>query len=413
MEEQYHSKDFFKGLYGSLDEFADRISSLIHYPITIEDANHQLLAYSAHTNITDQARILTIMGRRVPEKVINALWKKGVIPFLLHSEKPIVVDPLQEVGLGKRIAVSIRKNNEVLGFIWALESDTPITDEKLSILVFAAKEAKNQLLLYQSRIKSQEENYQEFFWKLLTGHYTTEKEILTDAIKFPFALSNYYTILVIEFESPIDLDLDKQIVYLISTTQKVSIVFHTFDQNKLILLINTNKDQPKDSISFFIQSFTADMKDRFNVMICTEGCGTLYSDYIDTYKSYSEALEVISLKKRYKNELANVYWYDELGFYQYLPIINEKRTSQTKQLPIGLKTLKKYDEEHQTQLYDTLETYLTNNSNPAVTAITLHIHPNTLSYRLKRIADISHYDLKDNKITSHLLLEIKLATYYN
>lgn len=412
MDNQYHSKDFFKGLYGGLDEFADRLSSLICYPITIEDANHQLLAYSAHTNITDQARILTIMGRRVPEKVINALWKKGIIPFLLHNDKPIIVDSLDEVGLGKRIAISIRKNDEVLGFIWALQTDTVITDEKLSILIFAAKEAKNQLLLLQSRLKGQEENYQEFFWKLLTGHYTAEKAVLADAVKFPFTLPKYYTIVVIEFESSIDLDLDKQIVYLISTTQKVSIVFYTIDQNKLILLIDAHKDQPKSSISIFIQSFTADMKDRFNINICSEGCGNLYSEYIDAYKSYSEALEVISLKQRYTDELLGIYWYDELGLYQYLPIISEKRNSQTKQLPIGLNALKKYDNEHQTQLYDTLETYLTYNSNPAVTSTILHIHPNTLSYRLKRISDISHYDLKNHKITSHLLLEIKLANYY-
>lgn len=411
MENQYYSKDFFKGLYGSLHEFADRISSLINYPITIEDANHRLLAYSAHTNVTDQARILTIMGRRVPEKVINALWKKGIIPFLLQNDQPIIVDPLDDVGLGKRIAVSIRKNDEILGFIWALESDTAITDEKLSILAFAAKEAKNQLLLLQSRLKSQEDNYQEFFWKLLTGHYPTEKEILADLVKFPFTLSKHYTILVFEFTSSIDIDLDKQIVYLISTTQKVSIIFHTIDQNKLILLLNTSKNQSKDLISFFIRSFKADMKERFNVTICSEGCGNVYSDYIDTSKSYLEALEVISLKKRYTAELTNVQWYDELGLYQYLHIISEKRSSQPKQLPTGLNILKKYDEQHQTQLYETLEIYLTNNSNPAFTANTLHIHPNTLSYRLKRITEISQYDLKDHKITSHLLIEMKLSKY--
>ena len=411
MENQYYSKNIFKGLYGGLHEFADRISSLLNYPITIEDANHQLLAYSAHTNITDQARTLTIMGRRVPEKVINALWKKGIIPFLLQNDKPVIVDPLDEVGLGKRIAVSIRKNDEILGFIWALESDTAITEEKLSILAFAAKEAKNQLLLLQSRLKSQEDNYQEFFWKLLTDHYSTEKEILADSVKFPFTLSNYYTILVFEFDSSIDIDLDKQIVYLISTTQKVSIIFHTIDQNKLILLLDASKNQSKELTLLFTQSFMSDMKDRFSVTICSEGCGNVYSDYINTSKCYSEAIEVINLKKRYPTELTDVHRYDELGLYQYLQTINEKRSSLPKQLPAGLNILKKYDEEHQTNLYVTLEIYLTCNSNPALTAKTLHIHPNTLSYRLKRITEITQYNLKNHKITSHLLIEMKLVNY--
>ena len=66
-------------------EFADRISSVLGCPITIEDGNHRLLAYSTHDDTTDQARIMTIIGRRVPEKVINSLWKDGFIPALLKG----------------------------------------------------------------------------------------------------------------------------------------------------------------------------------------------------------------------------------------------------------------------------------------------------------------------------------------
>ena len=412
MENHYQSKDFFKGLYGSLNEFADRIYSLINYPITIEDANHRLLAYSAHTNITDQARILTIMGRRVPEKVIHALWKKGIIPFLLQNDKPIIVDSLDDVGLGKRIAVSIRKNNEVLGFIWALESDTSITEEKLAILSLAAKEAKNQLIVLQSRLRNQEDNYQEFFWKLLTGHYETESDIHTDTVKFPFTLSQDYTILVFEFAASIDLELEKKIIYLINTTQKVSINLHTIDQNKLILMVDVGKKHQKESISTFIKSFTVNMKERFNIPIGSIGSGNIYSNYSDAYKSFSEALEVVSLKKRFTAELSTIYRYDELGIYQYLQIIDKHRSSQGRHLlPVGLQAIRQYDQEHQSQLYDTLEHYLTCNSNPAVAATTLHIHPNTLAYRLKRISEISQYDLKNQTITSHLFIEMKLAKY--
>src|SRR4051812_4030829 len=38
--------------FDSLDEIADRISEVLHCPITIEDANHRLLAYSTHDERT-------------------------------------------------------------------------------------------------------------------------------------------------------------------------------------------------------------------------------------------------------------------------------------------------------------------------------------------------------------------------
>jgi DNA-binding PucR family transcriptional regulator len=39
----------------------------------------------------------------------------------------------------------------------------------------------------------------------------------------------------------------------------------------------------------------------------------------------------------------------------------------------------------------------------------LHIHSNTLSYRLKRIAEISGFNLKDMNIRAYLYIEFKLA----
>lgn len=153
-----------------LEDVADRISEVLQCPITIEDVNHRLLAYSTHDDCTDQARISTIIGRRVPEKVINSLWKDGTIPMLLQTDDPIRVKNIDEVGLGNRIAISIWKNEEVLGFIWALEIDKKLTDEELGLLKKAAQVVKGKLLNFHNRTSKKEERNQEFFWKLLTGH---------------------------------------------------------------------------------------------------------------------------------------------------------------------------------------------------------------------------------------------------
>ncbi len=161
-------KDPFRASFDSLEEFADVVSEALHCPITIEDANHRLLAYSTHDERTDPARISTIIGRRVPEKVINNLWKEGIIPSLLNSREPIRIKTMGEIGLGDRVAVSIWKNEEVLGFIWAIEIDRTLQDEDMELLKRAASATKNKLLQLQQRKNKREERYQEFFWQLLT-----------------------------------------------------------------------------------------------------------------------------------------------------------------------------------------------------------------------------------------------------
>ncbi|GIQ62769.1 hypothetical protein PACILC2_13370 [Paenibacillus cisolokensis] len=54
--------------FDSLDTLAEAIYGALRCPVTIEDANHRLLAYSSHEDMTDPARISTIMGRKVPQK---------------------------------------------------------------------------------------------------------------------------------------------------------------------------------------------------------------------------------------------------------------------------------------------------------------------------------------------------------
>lgn len=124
----------FKVTFNNLEEFADIISEILQCPITVEDVNHRLLAYSTHDERTDSARVATIMGRRVPEKVINNLWKEGIIPALLKSREPIHVKKMDNIGLGDRVAISIWNKEDVLGFIWALEIEQSLTEQDYNLL---------------------------------------------------------------------------------------------------------------------------------------------------------------------------------------------------------------------------------------------------------------------------------------
>lgn len=72
-----------------------------------------------------------------------------------------------------------------------------------------------------------------------------------------------------------------------------------------------------------------------------------------------------------------------------------------------LKQLHEYDEENQTNLYQTLNTYSLSFSNNRIASEKLHIHRNTLLYRLGRIEEITQLDMND----SHEMLLIYLSFY--
>ncbi|MGN1400452.1 MAG: helix-turn-helix domain-containing protein [Bacillus sp. (in: firmicutes)] len=399
----------FKGIHGDLTEFVDLVSSVLGCPVTLEDANHRLLAYSIHDNLSDPVRIATITSRRVPEKVINALWKEGYMPALLKSAEPVVIPSLTDTEFSKRAAISIRKNNEVLGFIWALESTRPFSAEDLSFLSFAAREAKNQLLQVHSKKKRHLENNQELVWQLLTGHFETEEEITLVCSERGLSLPSMFSIVVFRFHGPIDHTIDQQITYMLSTTQKLKVPLWTIDQSSLIVIASPDQQEGSmDKIKSFIRAFISGMKGRFGYEGIKGASGHLYRSYSHARNSYDEALYTLKLQQFFEDD--SLLHYGSLGMYQLLDQVTtlKKPDSYYREC---LHLLKEYDRRNQANLHGTLHTYLKKDSNPHEAAKELHLHVNTVHYRLKRIKEITNIDLKDPLQKMALHFELLLQFY--
>lgn len=112
------------GGYSDLLAFADAAAALVDAPVTIEDAQSRVLAHSARQDVTDAARVSTIVGRRVPAPLIADMRSRGVFRKLARSAEPFMVAP----GPGQempRFVVPVRAGGEWLGSIWAVVAQPP------------------------------------------------------------------------------------------------------------------------------------------------------------------------------------------------------------------------------------------------------------------------------------------------
>lgn len=403
--------DPFKGAFDSLDEFADLISQVLQCPITIEDANHRLLAYSTHDERTDPARISTIIGRRVPEKVINQLWKEGTIPALLKTKEPVRIESVDEIGLSNRVAISIWKQDEVLGFIWALEIDKSLTELDFLLLKKAADAVKNKLLQLQTRKNKKEERSQEFFWKLLTGHLKVREEIIENFHALQITPADTFAVLVFQFQENISSKVEQSISYLLKTSQRLKIMLYTADCSQLILLVSVDGiDAPMAEIKTFANTFVTKMADRYSVKGISPVYSTIYNDYQKIGKAYQETLTVISIKEKFPLETNEISSYQKLGIYQLFDLILEKRKNDEYESHT-LKMLHEYDQKHNSNLVETLEVFLNKDNNIHEAAKELNVHANTLNYRLKRISEIGDVNFKDPNQKMLLYLDLKLEKY--
>ena len=80
----------------------------------------------------------------------------------------------------------------------------------------------------------------------------------------------------------------------------------------------------------------------------------------------------------------------------------------TEMLHPALETIRKYDEQNQSNLFQTLDVYLQNDCNAQHCGRLLFLHRNSLVYRVHRIQDIAQIDLSDPEERSYLRVSFLL-----
>ncbi|MCL4834495.1 MAG: helix-turn-helix domain-containing protein [Caldilineaceae bacterium] len=102
-----------------------------------------------------------------------------------------------------------------------------------------------------------------------------------------------------------------------------------------------------------------------------------------------------------------VTYFGDLGLYQLLTALSSNPEA-ARFFRKTIRPLIEHDENRNAELVDTLDAFFYCHGNLSQTAVRLHIHRNTLTYRLERIASITRLDLNDPDARFSLQLALKL-----
>jgi DNA-binding PucR family transcriptional regulator len=116
---------------------ANALADTLGAPITIEDNQSRLLAYSALQGDVDVARAATILGHRVPHEFRHEVRRLGVARRMLTETEPFFVASA-DADISSRTVATLREHDEVLGSIWAV-TDTPLDAGRTEALAEAAR----------------------------------------------------------------------------------------------------------------------------------------------------------------------------------------------------------------------------------------------------------------------------------
>lgn len=117
------------GSTGDLFELAGEVARRTGGLVSIEDERSHVLAYSTAGDEADELRRLSILGREGPPEMLAWLRQWGVMDALRTSAEVVTVDERADLGLRRRLAVSIRTPagtgvtgaGTFLGVVWLQE----------------------------------------------------------------------------------------------------------------------------------------------------------------------------------------------------------------------------------------------------------------------------------------------------
>jgi sugar diacid utilization regulator len=172
-------------------------------------------------------------------------------------------------------------------------------------------------------------------------------------------------------------------------------------RNNIVVLAMQDSAEP-----FRVPVTVSDMLARMSFKL---GQSLMFTDLTDLKKHYTQAKVSVALSNWMKNPTP-VVRYEEIAPYHLLEVLASKNDISQFVHPIITK-IQAYDARYSTDFLCDLVVYLKNNCSLPKSASDLHIHRNTMEYRINKLKDIINNNLDDNDVLFHLNLSLFILRY--
>ncbi|ABV60999.1 MULTISPECIES: PucR family transcriptional regulator [Bacillus] len=392
-----------------VDKLIAFISGYLKKPVILESTECQLLAYNSYSiQQFDPVNQQTIFSKECPGSVVDWLKKTGVIERLHKESKPFYVSGHDELGFNRRVAVSAKHKQEVVGFIWVQDIEDSLSQEELQFLHEASFQVGKVIYKNKKQLEKKEGKIEEFFKKVMDDHFYTEEELKWEAENLSIPLPAVFTVMVVhaaDNKSETAEDVKDVIRTYLQLEDKVNHVYSVQADIVVILGSLSDRHSPKATAADVIAHLQS--KAHAHPSPLYIGMGREYRDVMKMSTSRFEAIEVVKAVKIVGGQELIPYDYENLGVFRFLDSIYSHQKKKNDFNP-DLLRLKEKDRDSQTSFLKTLEVYLLNNCKLKPAAEQLFIHQNTLNYRMKQIFEMTSIDLSHFSQRCELFIELML-----
>lgn len=361
-------------------------------PLFIMDLNMNLIAFSKEF---EYGKINTVWDEYLtyqnPSLHTISEFKSSTYAQLLQQDNDLLVyEEPKAAPYSHGIMISVYTHNKELVAQMAVCSDTAMTQRDLQ-LSRSVKHALEQIenISLQGSANSYSLNA---FHALLTQPDDTEFETQEMLILQDWENSDHYCIIATQVP-------DEQHGFLRGYGERLNSTLGSSISTALddcIVTLTRTKDVALVAQS--LQSIARYMDTSFGISFLFS-----FLDEPSLALYYQQAREAASFGQEHNKQIT---FFKECALSSLL--LSESRDFRVASLHPLLEVLRRYDTEHDTELSQTLHTYLLCERSILKTAQTLYVHRNTVQYRIRRVEEIYPLDLEDSYEREYLLASYRL-----
>ncbi|MFP3986507.1 helix-turn-helix domain-containing protein [Streptomyces sp. E11-3] len=411
------------GQPADLFALAQTVAALTGGIVSIEDSSNRVLAYSRSDDEVDELRRLSILGWQGPADYLALLREWGVIERLRAGDDVVHVDERPERGIRKRLAIGIRVDEQLLGSIWVQEGKHKLADNAESALIGAARAAALQLVRRRTGAPPGLQLEQSLLSRLLEGHIDPRTfadnigaELTKPAVITAFSLNGNLPGADAAADPDAEADRPKFELRRSALTSLISVHAAAYRRRALVtngdprfyMLLPGLPEHSAESIALSLANeIVRAANQRLQLDVCA-AVGSAVGSLDSIAESRAEADCVLDILTRGGEQRvatiadvrSEVLVSETLALLEKNPRLRDPRIT----------ALLAYDAEHDTGLVTAVLAYLGTLGNARAAARSLHMHTNTLRYRLKRANAITGIDLTDPYQCLFSYLQLLLET---
>jgi hypothetical protein len=161
---------------GDLSAFIEGVAALLGGPVILEDANLNVIAYSAHAGPYDHGRDSAILGGRTPDEWVEFLESDGMLDHLRSSGTALDVSGGPR-NARRRLVVGMRDQHGFLGLLWLAEDQVELGDRERAMLERVAVPAALQVRDFHAQVRARASAHSSTVRRLLEGQLVSRSLI--------------------------------------------------------------------------------------------------------------------------------------------------------------------------------------------------------------------------------------------